>query len=71
MPWDAVRFGRDTRLGPKKTRQEVFHFKMNKPGEVRVEAKLLERLISESAARYAGIPATPAMSMAEAVVTFP
>lgn len=71
MPWDAVRFGRDTRLGPKKTRQEVFHFKMNKPGEVRVEAKLLERLISESAARYAGISATPAMSMAEVVVTFP
>lgn len=71
MPWDAVRFGRDTRVGPKKTRQEVFHFKLNKTGEVRLEAKLLERLISESAARYAGMPTTSPMSMAEVTATVP
>jgi nitrate/TMAO reductase-like tetraheme cytochrome c subunit len=71
MPWDAARLGRDTRIGPKKTRQEIFHFKLNKAGEVRLEAKLLERLISESAARYAGIPATSAMSMAEVSATIP
>jgi hypothetical protein len=71
MPWDAVRFGRDTRISPKKTRQEVFHLKLDKTGEIRVEAKLLERLISESAATYAGITPTPAMPMVEATVTVP
>jgi hypothetical protein len=71
MPWDAVRFGRDTRIGPKKTRRELFHLKVARTSEVRVEAKLLERLISESAARYAGIPPTSPMSMAETTVTVP
>ena len=71
MPWDAIRLGRDTRIGPKKTRRENFHLKVARTSEVRVEAKLLERLISESAARYAGIPPTSPMSMAETTVTVP
>ena len=28
MPWDAVRIGKDTRIGPKKTRIEQFSFKL-------------------------------------------
>ena len=71
MPWDAVRFGKDTRIGPKKTRVEQFSFKLTNSKEVRVEAKLLERLVSEQAARYAGVPAAPAMPMAEAAVAAP
>jgi nitrate/TMAO reductase-like tetraheme cytochrome c subunit len=71
MPWDAVRFGKDTRIGPKKTRVEQFSFKLAGRAEVRVEAKLLERLVSEQAAKYAGVPAAPAMPMAEAVAAAP
>jgi hypothetical protein len=71
MPWDAVSFGKDTRIGPKKTRLEKFNFKLSNPAEVRVEAKLLERLVSETAARYANIPASPPMPMAEASITVP
>lgn len=71
MPWDAVRFGKDTRIGPKKTRLERFRFKLRNPAEVRIEAKLLERLVSEQAARYAGIPVAPPMPMAEATAPVP
>jgi len=71
MPWDATRFGRDTRVGPKKTRQEIFHFKLSKAEGLRLEARLLERLISESAARYAGIPPTAPMPMTEVSATVP
>jgi hypothetical protein len=71
MPWDAVRFGRDTRIAPKKTREEIVYLKVEKTQGLRVEAKLLERLISELAANYAGITATPAMPMAEATLTVP
>ena len=66
MPWDAVRFGKDTRIGPKKTRVEQFAFKVTNSADMRVEAKLLERLVSEQAARYAGVQPSPPMSMAEA-----
>lgn len=71
MPWDAVRFGKDTRIGPKKSRIEQFNFKLATSAEVRVEAKLLERLVSEHAAKYAGVPAAPAMPMAEAAAAVP
>ena len=71
MPWDAVRLGKDTRIGPKKTRVEQFSFKLTNSNNVRVEAKLLERLVSEQAAQYAGVPAAPAMLMAEAAATVP
>lgn len=66
MPWEAIRFGKDTRIGPRKSRVERFSFKLASGSDVRVEAKLLERLVSEQAAKYAGVPATPAMPMAEA-----
>ena len=66
MPWDAVRVGKDTRIGPKKTRVEQFVFKLTNTADVRVEAKLLERLVSEEAARYARIEPSPPKSMAEA-----
>lgn len=71
MPWDAVRLGKDTRIGPKKTRVEQFSFKLTNVKDVRVEAKLLERLVSEQAAKYAGVPAAPAMLMAEAAAAVP
>ncbi len=71
MPWDAAKFGKDTRIGPKKTRVEQFSFKLANTMEVRVEAKLLERLVSEQAARYAGIPVAPPMRMAEAASAAP
>jgi hypothetical protein len=71
LPWDAIRVGKDTRIGPKEARKEKFTFKLTSPSEVRVEAKLLERLVSETAAKYAGIAPTPAMPMAEASVTVP
>jgi hypothetical protein len=71
MPWDAIRFGKDTRIAPRKARVEQFSFKLASGPEVRVEAKLLERLVSEQAARYAGVPASPAMLMAEAAAAVP
>ncbi len=71
MPWDAVRLGKDTRIGPKKTRVEQFNFKLTNSKDVRVEAKLLERLVSEQAAQYAGVSAAPAMLMAEAAAAVP
>lgn len=71
MPWEAVRFGKDTRIGPKKSRIEQFTFKTANSADIRVEAKLLERLVSEQAAKYAGVPAAPAMLMAEATAVVP
>jgi hypothetical protein len=71
MPWDAVSFGRDTRLGPKKSRLEKFTFKLRPSSEIRVEAKLLERLVSERAAQYANIPPAPVMPMTEASTAVP
>jgi hypothetical protein len=71
MPWDAVRIGKDTRIGPKKTRVEQFSFKLTNVSDIRVEAKLLERLVSEQAARYAGVPPAPPMPMAEASAAAP
>ena len=71
MPWDAMRIGKDTRIGPKKTRVEQLVFKVSNPADVRVEAKLLERLVSEQAARYAGVQPSPPMPMAEASAVLP
>ena len=71
MPWEAVRIGKDTRIRPKKTRVERLSFKLASAADVRVEAKLLERLVSEQAARYAGMSPSPPMSMAEASASAP
>jgi nitrate/TMAO reductase-like tetraheme cytochrome c subunit len=71
MPWEAVRIGKDTRIRPKKTRIERLTFKLASPGDVRIEAKLLERLVSEQAARYAGMSPSPPMPMAEASAAAP
>ena len=71
MPWDAVKIGKDTRIGPKKTRVEQFSFKLANATDVRVDAKLLERLVSEQAARYAGVPPSPPRPMAEASAAAP
>ncbi len=71
MPWDAVRFGHDTRIAPMKSRRERFAFYLPDSTEVRVEAKLLERLVSEQAASYAGVPASPVLVMTEASMTVP
>ena len=62
---------KDTRIGPKKTGVKQFSFKLANATNVRVEAKRLERLVSEQAARYAGVPAAPAMPMAEAAAAAP
>jgi hypothetical protein len=71
MPWEAVKIGKDTRIGPKKTRVEQFNFKLSGAADLRVEAKLLERLVSELAARYVEIPPSTPMPMAEATATVP
>ena len=51
MPWEAVRIGKDTPIRPKKTRVERLSFKLASAADVRVEAKLLERLVSEQPPR--------------------
>jgi hypothetical protein len=71
MPWEAVKIGKDTPIRPKKSRIERLSFKRASAADVRIEAKLLERLVSEQAARYAGMPPSPPMPMAEASAAVP
>ncbi|MEW5976129.1 MAG: multiheme c-type cytochrome [Acidobacteriota bacterium] len=71
MPWDAVSIGKDTRIAPKQSRLEKIDFRLARTSGIRVEARLLERLVSEQAARYAGIPASPPLVMAQASTSVP
>lgn len=67
MPWNAVRVGSDTRLAPQKSRRQSFTFSVSKPdfGTLHVRAKLLYRLVSEEAARSAGIAPSPPIEVAQ------
>ena len=71
LPWDAVSVGKDTRIAPKQSREENIEFNVSNPSGVRVEAKVLERLVSEFAARSVGIPPSPALLMAHASTSVP
>lgn len=66
MPWNAVRFGKDTRIAPQKSRQSEWEFplpeKNSSPVELRVS--VYYRLVSELAARAAGIEPSPAIEIA-------
>lgn len=62
MPWKAVRVGSDTRLAPQKSRRQTFRFTLPGPSFKMLDARatLNYRLISEQAAKSAGIePSTP------------
>ena len=71
LPWDAVSIGKDTRIAPKQSREENMVFKVSNPSGVRVEAKVLERLVSEFAARFAGVSPSPPLLMAQTSVAAP
>ena len=65
MPWNAVNFGRDTRIAPRKSRETVFDVPLPAPGEpVEVKAVVYYRQISENAAQAVGIKASPAIEIA-------
>ena len=55
MPWNAVKFGADTRIGPKKFRQWEFPLPEKTTGVLEIKASVYYRSISELAARAAGI----------------
>ena len=65
MPWNAVSFGRDTRIAPRKSRETIFEVPLDASGEpVEVEATVFYRQISEFAAQAAGIKASPPIGIA-------
>jgi hypothetical protein len=62
MPWNAVRFGKDTRIGPRATRQFVWDFPLpeTKGDPMEVKVAVFYRSISPLAAQAAGIePSSP------------
>jgi hypothetical protein len=66
MPWNAVRFGKDTRIGPQATRQSRwdFAFPQQEAGPLEARVSVQYRLISELAAKAAGIEPSPALEIA-------
>ncbi len=66
MPWNAVRIGKDTRIGPRKTRQTAMEFTLpDKNFEpLEVKGSVYYRSISELAAQAAGIKPSPALEIA-------
>ena len=64
MPWRAVRVGTDTRIAPQRSRREVFQFTVPDGKPVDASATLYYRLISETAAKAAGISPTPPIQVA-------
>ncbi len=71
LPWDAVSLGKDTRIAPKQSREENMEFNVSNHSGIRVEAKMLERLVSEVAARFAGVSPSPPLLMAQASTSVP
>ncbi len=62
MPWKAVRVEKDTRIAPQKSRKASVHFELpaHDPEVLEVSGTLNYRLISERAARLAGMdPSIP------------
>ena len=66
MPWNAVRFGKDTRIAPRKSREVAFNLPYASPAAEPIELKatVYYRLISDLAARTAGIPASQPVEIA-------
>jgi len=64
MPWNAVRFGKDTRIGPQEYRQWDFPLPEAKSGPLELRVSVYYRLISELAAQAAGINSSPALEIA-------
>jgi hypothetical protein len=66
MPWNAVKFGKDTRIGPQETQQNKWQFPLpeNDPGQLEVKVSVYYRSISELAAQAAGIKPSPAIEIA-------
>ena len=71
LPWEATKLGKDTRIAPKKSRQEKFRFEVAGSENIRIEAKLLERLVSEQTAKFAGISVSSSATMAETTISLP
>jgi len=63
MPWNAARVGRDTRIAPQRSRRETFEFKVPNQNLV-VRAKVYYRLVSEQAAKIAGMQPSPPLEVA-------
>jgi hypothetical protein len=63
MPWNAVRVGSDTRIAPQRSRRATFEFKAPKLN-LEARAKVYYRLISEQAAKIAGIQPSPPIVVA-------
>ncbi len=66
MPWNAARFGDDTRIGPQKKRQWNWTIQLpeNSSGPLDVKVSVFYRLVSEVAAKAAGIGPSPAQEIA-------
>jgi nitrate/TMAO reductase-like tetraheme cytochrome c subunit len=66
MPWNAVRFGKDTRIGPKATRQVSWTYLLPKQTQYPLETKVAVyyRSISPLAAQAAGIEPSPPIEIA-------
>jgi nitrate/TMAO reductase-like tetraheme cytochrome c subunit len=66
MPWNAVRFGTDTRIGPQKRRQTVWDFPRPElsAGPLEIRVAVFYRSISPLAAQAAGIEPSAAIEIA-------
>ena len=64
MPWNAVRFGKDTRIGPQKYRQWDFPLPETSSAPLELRASVYYRLVSDLAARAAGIEPSSAIEIA-------
>jgi hypothetical protein len=66
MPWNAVKLGRDTRIGPRERMSQTwqFPFPESKPEHLDVRVSVYYRSISELAAQTAGIEPSPAIEIA-------
>jgi hypothetical protein len=71
LPWEATKLGKDTRIAPKKSRLEKFRFEVSGSENIRIEAKLQEQLLSDQAAKFAGVPPSPPQTMAETSISLP
>lgn len=69
MPWKAARVGKDTRIAPQQSRRETFEFKAPNV-DLEVRAKVYYRLVSEQAARIAGIQPSPPIEVAGDQILF-
>jgi hypothetical protein len=66
MPWNAVRFGKDTRIPPQKSQAPEWQFSLaqNGPSQVEVRVSVFYQFISKLAAQTAGIKPSPPIEIA-------